>query len=213
MSDAILIQGAEAVVEATEWMGRPVIRKSRLVKPYRHPELDARLRNERTRDEASILFAARRAGVPVPVVYDVDRTQGAITMEPIQGPPLRDVLPNDADHLAAERMRHLGAIIAALHDADLTHGDLTTSNILVPHPEDARSLVMIDFGLGQITNEGEDKAVDLHLVEEALEATDSRAPELMHAFLDGYAATAAHPDDVLRRLEGVRERGRYRGAS
>jgi tRNA A-37 threonylcarbamoyl transferase component Bud32 len=64
-----------------------------------------------------------------------------------------------------------------MHDAAITHGDLTTSNILVRQPlaaagsnageaEDGgivslADLVMIDFGLGGTQPLAEDKAVDL----------------------------------------------------
>lgn len=204
MSD--LIHGAEARVEEAVHMGRAVIAKVRVPKAYRHEVLDARLRAERTRDEASLLLAARAAGVPVPVVYDVDRAAAALRLERIEGPALRDVLPHDADEAAAIRFHDLGRIIARLHDAGLTHGDLTTSNILVPG-----GLVLIDFGLGQFSNEAEQRAVDLHLMEEALEATDDRAEALMAAFLEGY--DARDRDATIRRLEAVRERGRYRGAT
>lgn len=211
-SPLVLIQGAEAVIEPSTWMGRDAVHKRRLPKPYRHPDLDHRIRDGRTRDEAHLLFAARRAGVPVPVVYDVDRAAGIITMETILGPAMRDVLPDDGDDTAVARMRMLGEHIARLHDAGITHGDLTTSNILVPDPDDPRSMVLIDFGLGQASQEGEPKAVDLHLVEEALDATDHRAERLMAAFLAGYDSMSSDASDALRRLEGVRERGRYRGA-
>ena len=94
-----------------------------------------------------------------------------------------------------------------MHDAGITHGDLTTHNVLVA----GERLVLIDFGLGQATREDEPRGVDLHLVEEALEATDGRAEALMAAFLRGYAeAECAEP--VLARLEEIRRRGRYRDA-
>ncbi len=210
---AIYIQGAEAAIEPTTWLGREVLRKRRIPKTYRHPELDARLRDERTRDEANLLAASRRAGVPVPAVYDVDRQGASITMEVIQGTAMRDVLPDDDDATAAARMETLGGHIARMHEAGITHGDLTTSNILVPHITDHTSMVLIDFGLGQSTMDGEQRAVDLHLVEEALEATDGRAHDLMAHFLAGYENASKDASDALRRLEGVRERGRYRGAA
>lgn len=207
-----LIQGAEAHVEPTTWLGRPVLAKTRIPKEYRHPALDQRLRDERTRDEGNLLIQARKAGVPVPVVFDVDRAGARLLMEHVPGPALRDVLLGDGDGTAAARFHRLGVLVARLHDADLVHGDLTTSNVLVPDPADAESLVLIDFGLGRFTPEPEERAVDLHLVEEALEATDARAEALMDAFLDGYRAAAGF-GETLRRLEGVRERGRYRGAA
>lgn len=207
------IRGAEATVEDAQWLGRPAVAKRRLVKPYRHPELDARLRDERTRDEANLLVAARHASVPVPIVYDVDRAQATITMSLVSGDALRTVLDADDASVAAARLGHLGTVVARLHAGGVTHGDLTTSNIMVPQASDPASLVLIDFGLGQATQEDEPRAVDLHLLEEALEATHDHAAKLMDAFLETYLVEAVRADEVMRRLEGVRERGRYRGAS
>lgn len=204
------LAGAEAVLEPASYLGRAVLVKRRLPKPYRHPVLDARLRDERTRDEANLLLAAARAGVRVPVLYDAHRRGATLALERIDGPLLRDVLPGDDAATAAARMEALGRMVARLHDAGLTHGDLTTSNVLVEHP-DPEALVLIDFGLGQSTREDEPRGVDLHLVEEALEATDDRAGELTEAFLRGYG-TAACAEATLRRLESIRQRGRYREA-
>lgn len=232
--EAPLAQGAEAVLVQDTFLGRPALRKHRVPKPWRHPGLDLRLRNARTRDEAHLLLAARRAGVPVPVVFDVDRTGATILMEHVAGPTLRAALAADAPATARRRLAALGGLVALLHDAGLTHGDLTTSNVLVPDPEgtgsvgiasegtgsngapqvadpgDAASLVLIDFGLGQATQEDEPRAVDLHLVEEALHATEPDAAGLVAAFLDAYRAQAACAPGALRRLEALRERGRYR---
>lgn len=207
----MIIHGAEASVQRTAFLGRDAIRKERVPKSYRHESLDERLRNERTRDEARIMTSARKAGVPVPILYDVDRTHACLVMEEIAGRALRDQLPEDDDDMATFRFHHLGAIIARLHEAGLTHGDLTTSNILVPEAIDAGSLVLIDFGLGQFSVEDEDRAVDIHLIEEALEATEPRVEALMEAFLDGYQWKGRA--FVLRRFEAIKERGRYRGAS
>ena len=204
--------GAEAVIETATYLDRAVLVKRRIAKPYRHAALDARLRDERTRDEANLLLSCRRAGLPVPIVYDVDRTGATITLQHVAGPALRDVLPLDDDATAAARLRHLGALVARMHDAGVTHGDLTTSNVLVPDAADSASLVLIDFGLGQATKEEEPRGVDLHLVEEALEATDARAEALMAAFLDGYGQ-APEAEATVRRLEAIRLRGRYRDAT
>ncbi len=74
---------AEGVLEPEEMLGRAALAKRRLVKPYRHPLLDARLRAERTRDEARLLLAARRAGVAVPLLYDADRGAATLLLERI----------------------------------------------------------------------------------------------------------------------------------
>lgn len=202
-------QGAEATLEKALHFGRDVLAKRRLPKAYRDARLDARLRDGRTRDEANLLLAARQAGVPVPVVYESDRAAAVLLIEPIAGITLRQALEGDAAPVAARRLRSLGAALARLHAAGMTHGDPTTSNILVPDPADVDGLVLIDFGLGTFTEEPEERGVDLHLLEEALEATDERSHALFAAFLDGYG-TGPSSAGALRRLEAIRERGRYR---
>lgn len=209
------VSGAEAVLEPQAYFGRAVLAKRRAPKAYRHADLDARLRDGRTRDEGNLLVAARAVGVPVPVVYDTDRAAGAILLEPVAGRTLREQLEADAlgggegRATAERRLRRLGALVRLLHENGMAHGDPTTSNVLVPDAADADRLVLIDFGLGAFTEDAEDRAVDLHLLEEALEATVERAPGLFAAFLAGYG-TGGRADAALRRLEAIRERGRYR---
>lgn len=205
-------QGAEAVVAPDSHFGRAVLAKRRGTKAYRHPALDAALRDGRTRDEGNLLVAARAVGVPVPVVYDTDRAAGTILLEPIAGRTLREQLEEDAagpQTVPAARLHRLGQLVRLLHENGMTHGDPTTSNVLVPDATAVGGLVLIDFGLGAFTEDAEDRAVDLHLLEEALEATDARADGLFAAFLSGYG-TGGRADAALRRLEAIRERGRYR---
>ncbi|NNC24676.1 Kae1-associated serine/threonine protein kinase, partial [Salinisphaera sp. USBA-960] len=66
-SDGTDLRGAEAIVEGEG----ATVTKTRRPKGYRHDALDARLRRERTTQEARLLSEARRVGVPTPVVYDV----------------------------------------------------------------------------------------------------------------------------------------------
>ncbi|MFO1532768.1 MAG: KEOPS complex kinase/ATPase Bud32 [Thermoplasmatota archaeon] len=206
---APLAVGAEAELRHANFLGRPVLEKRRLPKGYRHPSLDATLRAERTRDEANLLVAARRAGVAVPLVYDVDRGAASLLIEHIVGRTLREELADrgDADgHMAA-----LGRAVARLHDAGITHGDLTTGNVLVPAAASGVvSLVLIDFGLGAATAEAEPRGVDLHLLEEALEATEADAQAMFASFLSAYRGHAAGGREAIRRLEEIRTRGRNR---
>jgi bifunctional N6-L-threonylcarbamoyladenine synthase / protein kinase Bud32 len=204
--DGRLAIGAEATIQAAQYLGQAVLEKRRVAKSYRHPALDRALRASRTRDEANLLMAARRAGVMVPLLYDVDRGEATLSLEPIAGVTLREVLATTGD---VGHMEALGCAVARLHEANVTHGDLTTSNVLVPDP--ARpDVVLIDFGLGQMTEEAEPRGVDLHLLEEALEATQADARRLFASFVAAYEAHAPRSRDALQRLEEIRQRGRYR---
>jgi len=209
MTGAPLAVGAEAEIVAATYLGRTVLEKRRVTKGYRHPALDALLRAERTRDEANLLVAARRAGVPVPLVYDVDRGQATLRLEPIQGHTLREALATAGASDRDAHMRNLGRTVARLHDAGLTHGDLTTSNVLVPNADGA-ALTLIDFGLGAATQEAEPRGVDLHLLEEALEATVEDVRPLFASFLAAYRDHAAGAPVAISRLEDIRMRGRNR---
>jgi N6-L-threonylcarbamoyladenine synthase/protein kinase Bud32 len=207
---AVLATGAEAVIETCTFLGRPALRKRRVPKAYRDARLDATLRDARTRDEAHLLAAARRAGVHVPLVLDVDRRAAALVLEHVPGPTLAEQLDADLPAAARHRMAALGVQVAALHGAGLTHGDLTTRNVIVPRPEDPAHVVLVDFGLGAFTDLSEARGVDLHLVEEALAATQADAEALVEAFLASYAQAAAGHEGAFERLGQIRRRGRYR---
>ncbi len=73
------VQGAEALVTLDPDAGR--VTKRRQVKSYRHPQLDERLRTERTRLEARLTSLARQEGVPTPVLSDVDATEARLELE------------------------------------------------------------------------------------------------------------------------------------
>jgi len=188
------IRGAEATVTVEE--GRVV--KRRVPKAYRHPDLDDRLRGERTRTEARLTSAARRAGVPTPVVYDVDPETGTLVLQRVGTDDL-------AAGLTPARCRAVGRHLAAIHAAGFVHGDPTTRNVRIG---DGR-VFLIDFGLGYHTDHVEDRAVDLHVFRGSVAATATDPDPLLDAFEDGYADAGA--EAVLGRLREVEGRGRYQG--
>ena len=68
-------------------------------------------------------------------------------------------------------------------------------------------LYFIDFGLGFFSTKAEDKAVDLHLLKQALESKHYKNFEKLYkTILKNYKHK-----DVLKRLEKVELRGRYKG--
>lgn len=66
-------------------------------------------------------------------------------------------MSNERKHAVAAE---LGRMIAKLHDGDLIHGDLTTSNVMIDLDGGVH---LIDFGLSQLSTLSEDKAVDLYV--------------------------------------------------
>ena len=90
-----IAMGAEAVVTASEFLGRKAVKKTRNPKSYRHPELDDMLRSVRTRNEVRMIRIARSDVVRTPVVYDVNMSVCSITMEFIEGTKVKDLLDSD----------------------------------------------------------------------------------------------------------------------
>ena len=176
----------------------------------------------------------------------------------IEGKKLSENLENlDWKNLCIE----IGNKIALLHDNDIIHGDLTTSNMIladssnneklsqlkklkadkessnlnnknkreaefvqassknraegeanfkeVDSKEPLGVLHFIDFGLGFISKRIEDKAVDLHLIKQALEAKHfSIHKEAEKIILDNY--NSKDKSKVLEQLKKVELIGRYR---
>ena len=89
----------------------------------------------------------------------------------------------------------LGEVIAALHAADIVHGDLTTSNaMLVSDPSDPicpYRVTMIGFGLSSVSTSDEDKAVDLYVLERAFLCTHEKSEPLVHAVYESYARVSS----------------------
>lgn len=80
--------------------------------------------------------------------------------------------------------KQIGENIAKLHDVEIIHGDLTTSNMILQ----GSKVYFIDFGLGFISPKVEDKAVDLHVLRQALEAKHFKHwQDLFAQVLAGYA--------------------------
>jgi N6-L-threonylcarbamoyladenine synthase/protein kinase Bud32 len=195
VDDDAPVQGAEATVS----VGPAGVRKVRSPRTYRHPELDGRLRTERTREEARLTSDARRAGVPTPVLYDVDPVEGRLVSQYVGDCDLRE-------GLTEARVRTVARHLATIHDAGFVHGDPTTRNVRVGDGDPG--VFLIDFGLGYYTDDPEDHAMDLHVFAQSLAGTADDADRLVEA---ARAAYREHGDGaVLERLDEIAGRGRYR---
>ena len=207
-SDGLLVaRGAEAELRIVMWMGRRALAKRRVPKSYRLPELDLSLRELRTRVEARLLREARLAGVPTPLVYDIDLGEGActLTMEYIEGEVVKRLLNRAPLPLARRICGRIGRAVGALHSGGIIHGDLTTSNMLLS----GGKMYFIDFGLGAQSDELEARGVDLRVLREAFSSTHARIEHLFKEILRGYAERFAGSGEAVARMEEIASRGRY----
>ena len=185
--------------------------KERDAKSYRPKALDDRLRRERTRNEVRLLVEARKLGVRTPIVYDVDAARHRIVLEALAGETLKELLARAAGELPTLEIavEQFGSVIGRLHAGGLSHGDLTSSNVIFPDGPD-HPPALLDPSMGERSAGIEDRGIDLHLVHEDLTALHPKGERLWKAFRRGYAA--AFPDghaEVEKRAREIRGRVRY----
>ncbi|XP_065065120.1 EKC/KEOPS complex subunit TP53RK-like [Rhopilema esculentum] len=217
----LIKQGAEAKVFKVEYLGKQAIVKQRFRKTYRHPSLDEKLTHRRTLQEVRSMLRCRKSGIRTPVVYHLDNETHSIYMEEITGAVtardfINSLLSENSKtslHVALEDLaRKMGETIARMHEADVVHGDLTTSNMLIQTNGTTESLIIIDFGLSFISTLAEDKGVDLYVLERAFLSTHPNTEDIFRIFLKSYvtSSTKKSSQAVIAKLDEVRMRGRKR---
>lgn len=106
--------------------------KERVVKLYRHPMLEASLSKRRLNQEVRCILRCRKNGVVAPCIYHLDYESARIYMALVEGKTLKDWLIALPSETAIDsKLKTVGESLAKLHDADVVHGDLTSSNIMV----------------------------------------------------------------------------------
>ena len=194
----LIAQGAEAKL----FLEQDKIIKNRFPKTYRLKEIDEKLRGFRTRREAKVLQKLEAINFPAPKLIKNDEKENLI-IEKIDGKLVKDILEK-ADN--KKLCNELGKKVAILHNNSIIHGDLTTSNMIFN-----KEIYFIDFGLSFFSEKNEDKAVDLHLLKEALESKHYGVwNECFKCALGFYKKNAKKSTEILKRLEIVERRGRYR---
>jgi len=196
-------QAAEAIIYLDK-KNKKII-KERIKKGYRIKEIDDELRKNRTRLEARLIQKAARIGVKTPKI--INTTNYTIEMEYIDGKRVKDILSSSKyTKNRKEICSAVGKAVASLHEHDIIHGDLTTSNMIMK----GKQIYFIDFGLGFHSARVEDKATDLHLLQQAFESTHFDIirkvwPAVVRAYKKNYSGATA----TLKRLEKIQKRGRY----
>lgn len=187
----IIKQGAEAII----CLDGDKIIKDRIEKNYRIKEIDIKLRKTRTKKELNLL--EKLSFTPKIISYKNNK----IEMEFIDGELIKDILENSSKFNLICKL--IGKQIREMHDKNIIHGDLTTSNMILKD----NKLYFIDFGLGFISDRLEDKAVDLHLLKQALESKHYKIFDKTFSLILKYY----NPDkELIKRIEKVEKRGRYK---
>jgi TP53 regulating kinase-like protein len=202
MTQKIISQGAEAII----YLKENKITKKRISKKYRHPELDKKIIKSRTKAETKILAKISKI-INVPKVEKAEE-YNEIKMEFIEGDKLSEKLDHYSIKKQEKIMIQLGQSIAKMHEQGIIHSDLTTSNILLKEGK----IFIIDFGLGFQNGKYEDKAVDIHLLKQALEAKHFKNwKTLFKQFEKAYKSfESKEAEKVFGILKKVEKRGRYK---
>jgi tRNA A-37 threonylcarbamoyl transferase component Bud32 len=236
-SQKILSQGAEAVIFLNN---KKHVVKDRIPKSYRIPEIDNKIRRQRTKSEIKLLIKASQIiNSPIP---QESKDKFKIIMPLIEGKKLSEHLDTFSLEKQKSILGKIGESVAKLHKENIIHGDLTTSNmILVDEAKDNSikhkkvnlknsedlgvnnfpgwvgginnfKIFFIDFGLGFFNGKYEDKAVDIHLLKQALEAKHFKNWQILfEEFIKGYKKISLdEAEKVLTQLQKVEKRGRYK---
>ncbi len=204
-------KGAEANIYSGHWMDQEVIIKKRIPKSYRIEVLDSHLRKKRTKKEAKLLGEAKQCGIKTPLIYDIDKEGNAIVMENVEGIILKKIF-EDLDDSEEPNIQiknlceKIGRNIAKLHNCNIIHGDLTSSNMIFKN----NNVYFIDFGLGMISDLVEDKGVDLLVFKKAISGIHHKiADDCFKSILKGYNSALDY-EKVVTKVNEIEGRGRYK---
>lgn len=192
----LIAQGAEAkIIQIDE----NTLQKIRESKPYRISELDLKLRKARNKREFKVLskLYEEKINVPKPIEISDKKENIHFTFEYIKGAPLKELLNEELLNKAFDN-------IIKIHQLNITHGDLTTLNMLVKND----LVYLIDFGLSEFTNKIEDKAVDLNLFFTCIKNEHPEFYKHKTELLKQYKKELEKGTEIIARLEQIEHRGR-----
>lgn len=206
----ILAKGAESDILEKSYLGEDAILKKRVSKSYRVKEIDNKIRKMRTKSESKLISDIKTCGVKSPVLFDVNLEDESILMEKIHGNLVKDIMDSLSSEDRFNLAKKIGYNIGLMHNKDIIHGDITSSNMMV---DDEGNFVFFDFGLGSYSDLVEDKATDLLVLKKSFQSIDYEiANETFDWILDGYIDS--YEDDlnknmILNKIKEIESRGRY----
>ena len=191
----IIGEGAESqIIQIDE----NLLKKLRLSKPYRHPILDLKLRKARNRREFKVLNKLQELKINAPKPFEIkEKEEISFTFEYINGNILKSVLNKKLLEKAFDE-------IIKLHEHNITHGDLTTLNMI----EKDNKIYLIDFGLSEFSKKIEDRAVDLNLFFTCIKNEHPTFYNQKEKLLQTYQKELEFGLKVIQRLEQIEHRGR-----
>jgi N6-L-threonylcarbamoyladenine synthase/protein kinase Bud32 len=201
----VTMPGAEAEIKYSKFFGRKAVKKIRIEKDYRDKNLDLELRKERLKKEVRLLIEAKKVGLNTPTVYDIDYEDMSIVMEYVPGPTLREIFDDLSATEKEQVCNQMGKDIAILHNNEIVHGDLTTSNIIYSN----KKLYFIDFSMGDKNAELENFGVDLHLLKESFLSAHYKYYNYFDKIIENYLNHCKNSDKILDKLEEIEKRRRY----
>jgi len=224
IEEKLLHVGAEATVTSGCWLGIPAVMKARKPREWRHPDLDLRLTTQRMNAEVRILNKLSHSGLPTPHLLDLDTSKTTMITTLMGGLPLVQILRENKltkSHYH-KIFSEIGVCIRKLHRLGVTHGDLTTNNMLW---DKAEGISLVDFGLAKITYELEQYGLDFHLMHECFGASHPEQDTAMELIVENYldyddkhglpestgGGELPLAGDVISRFEQIKTRVRYHG--
>lgn len=215
----LIKQGAEAKLYKGTYLGKSTIVKERFLKKYRQSQLDNFLTKERIRAECRAIVRCKTAGVLTPTIYLADINRRMIFMEYFDHSiTVREFIKQVNEQQFIEVAKMIGIELAKIHCTGIVHGDPTSSNMLLVNIKNEDrfdeisdlKVAFIDFGLAYIEVTAEDKGVDLYVLERALLSTHIVAEELFSHMLNAYETYHKNCEEVIKKYEEVKARGRKR---
>lgn len=196
----IIKRGAEADVYLIPWYKTMAISKLRSPKKYRNITLDNLIRGRRTIHEATMLNDVKTTGIKTPFIYFLDPKRAEIIMEYIDGENVKNILSPEIGF-------EMGKYVSILHNKNIIHGDLTTSNFIKRKDD----LYLIDFGLSFYSQRIEDMATDIRIIKEILSSAHIQIfYDTYKRFLKGYELnTNNNFSRILKVVKDIEARGRY----
>ena len=202
----IINVGAEATIIMTKWYEISAISKQRKSKKYRRKEIDNFIRSSRTLKEVNIMNKIRDK-LDIPAIYFVDPKRAEIIMENVIGVKVKDSL-NTQETDKRQIGKEIGKIVGCLHQNNIIHGDLTTSNMII---RDNQSICLIDFGLSLTSKKLEDKGVDIRLFKGILQSAHNDVSNIVFSnFKKGYKTIMKNQtEEIFSIVKKIEMRGRY----